>query len=98
MAKRSKGLRSKSRQILRKSPRNRGRPPITHTLREFPEGSRVAIKINSSILKGMPHIRFQGHTGVVEGRRGEGVIVNLFSGNKAKQLVVRPEHLKILTS
>lgn len=94
MAVRSKGLRSKSRQILRKSPRDRGVPPITHTLRELPEGSRVAIKINPSIHKGMPHIRFQGQTGVVVGKQGDAFRVSINHGNKPKMLVVRPEHLK----
>lgn len=97
MVVRSKGLRSKSRHILRKSPRQRGRPPITHSLREFPEGSRVAVKINPSIHAGMPHIRFQGLTGTVLGRRGEAFRVRVMAGNKAKELVVRPEHLKAVT-
>jgi large subunit ribosomal protein L21e len=94
MAVRSKGLRSKSRNKLTKSPRERGRPPVTHSLREFPQGSRVAIKINPAILKGMPHIRFQGFTGVVQGRQGEAFDVLIHDGNKPKHLVVRPEHLK----
>ena len=91
---RSKGLRSKSRNKLTKSPRERGRPPVTHSLRDFPEGSRVAIKINPSILKGMPHIRFQGFTGVVEGKQGNAFRVIIHDGDKRKELVVRPEHLK----
>lgn len=94
MAVRSKGLRSKSRQILRKSPRDRGVPPITHVMKELPEGSRVAVKINPSIHKGMPHIRFQGQTGVVTGKRGNSFVVAIRHGNKPKTLVVRPEHLK----
>jgi large subunit ribosomal protein L21e len=94
MVVRSKGIRSKSRHILRKHPRSRGPPPVTHALREFPEGSNVAIVIDPSIHKGMPHVRFQGTTGVVAGRQGEAVVVNIWAGNKPKVLVVRPEHLK----
>jgi len=96
MAVRSKGLRSKSRNKLTKSPRERGRPPVTHTMREYPVGSRVAIKINPAILKGMPHIRFQGHSGVVAGKQGNSFVISVYSGNKLKELVVRPEHLKLL--
>lgn len=91
---RSKGLRSKSRNKLTKSPRERGRPPVTHSLREFAEGARVAVVINPSILKGMPHIRFQGFSGKVLGRQGEGVRVLIRDGKKPKELVVRPEHLR----
>jgi large subunit ribosomal protein L21e len=94
MAVRSKGIRSKSRQILRKSPRKRGAPPPSHALREFPEGSSVAIVIDSAVHGGMPHIRFQGTTGVVLGRQGESIVVAIRAGNKPKHLVVRPEHLK----
>ena len=94
MAVRSKGIRSKSRQILRKSPRARGFPPITHAVRNFPEGAKVAIKIDSAIHKGMPHIRFQGLTGTVVGKQGNSFVIHVMSGNKAKELVVRAEHLK----
>lgn len=94
MAVRSKGIRSKSRQILRKSPRDRGMPPISHSVRTFEEGSKVAVKINSAIAKGQPHIRFQGTTGTVIGRQGNAVVIAIYAGNKPKELVVRPEHLK----
>ncbi len=96
MAKKSQGLRSRSRSILRKSPRDRGLPPVTHALREFPEGSRVAVKINPSIHAGMPHVRFQGAAGTVIGRQGEAVRVQIVVGKKPKELVVRPEHLKTI--
>ena len=94
MAVRSKGIRSKSRQILRKSPRARGVPPVTHAMRNFEDGTKVAIKIDSAIHKGMPHIRFQGLTGTVVGRQGNAFIIHIMAGNKAKELVVRAEHLK----
>jgi large subunit ribosomal protein L21e len=94
MVKRSKGLRSKSRHILRRKPRERGKTPVTHTLADFAEGSKVAIKINPSVHGGMPHVRFQGMTGTVAGRQGEAYRLALNVGGKSKQLVVRPEHLK----
>ena len=94
MVVRSKGLRSKSRQILRKKPRQRGMPPVTHSLAEFPQGSKVAVVINSSIHKGMPHVRFQGQTGTVIGKQGNSFRLMITVGKKEKELVVRPEHLK----
>lgn len=98
MVVRSKGIRSKSRQILRKSPRDRGNPPPSHATRRFVEGQKVAISINSAIHKGMPHIRFQGATVVVMGKQGNSYVVRFHSGNKLKELVVRPEHLRPLTA
>lgn len=94
MAARSRGLRSKSRNILTKKPRERGLPPVTHTLRDFPSGTKVAVKINASVHQGMPHIRFQGRTGTVLQRRGEAFVVEIRQGNKRKQVLARPEHLR----
>lgn len=94
MVQRSRGMRSKSRHILKKRAREGGLRPITHKLRRYEEGTRVAIVIDPSSLKGMPHIRFQGHTGVVAGQQGEAVKVAIKVGNKAKTIVARPEHLK----
>lgn len=96
MVVRSKGIRSKSRQILRKSPRHRGMPPPTHASRRFPEGSKVAIVIDAAVHRGMPHVRFQGTTATVVGRQGDAVRVHFVVGKKAKELVVRPEHLRPL--
>ena len=94
MVKRSKGLRSKSRHILRKKPRDRGTISITRALQQFENGERVNIVINPSIHKGMPHIRFHGKTGKIEGKQGNSYIVNITDGNKNKSLVIKPDHLR----
>jgi len=94
MVKRSKGLRSKSRQILRKKPRDRGKISITRALQEFKEGERVNIVIDPSIHKGMPHIRFHGQTGKILGKQGNSYMVSINDGNKNKSLVIKPEHLR----
>ena len=94
MVKRSKGIRSKSRYIMRKKPRDRGFSSITRALQQFEEGERVSVVIDSSFHKGMPHHRFQGYTGTVEGQRGDAYLVGIDVGKKHKTLVVRPEHLR----
>ena len=94
MVKRSKGLRSKSRHILRKKPRDRGKIPITRALQQFEEGERVNIVIDPSIHKGMPHIRFHGQTGKIEGTQGTSFIVSITDGKKNKSLIIKPEHLR----
>ena len=94
MVKRSKGIRSKSRQILRKRPRDRGFNSITRSLRQFENGESVNIIIDSAIHKGMPHIRFHGYTGKVLGKQGNAYIVKITVGKKPKMLVIRPEHLQ----
>ena len=94
MVKRSKGIRSKSRHIMRKKPRNRGISSITRALQQFEEGDRVSVVIDPSHHKGMPHHRFQGYTGMVEGKQGDAYLVGVDVGKKHKTLVVRSEHLR----
>jgi large subunit ribosomal protein L21e len=94
MVKRSKGLRSKSRHILRKKPRDRGKLSITRSLHKFEKGDSVNIVINPSIHKGMPHIRFQGRSGKIEGIQGSSYIVGIDDGKKHKTLIIKPDHLR----
>ena len=93
MVKRSRGIRSKSRHILRKKPRHRGISSITRTLQQFEIGDTVNVKIDPSVHKGMPHVRFQGYTGKIQGMQGNSYLVGVRVGNKQKTLVIRPEHL-----
>ena len=93
MVVRSKGLRSKSRHVLQKKPRSRGFSPLTRALQQFDVGARVAIDLDPSVTNGMPHHRFQGYTGVVEGMQGNAYLVGIVVGKKHKTLVVIPEHL-----
>ena len=94
MVKRSKGLRSKSRHKLKKKPRDRGINSITRALQEFVEGESVNIVLDPAVHKGMPHVRFHGYTGKVEGRQGESYLVGIDVGKKHKTLIVRSEHLR----
>jgi large subunit ribosomal protein L21e len=94
MVKRSKGIRSKSRKLLRKKPRERGIHSITRALQKFEEGQSVNIVIDSSVHQGMPHIRFHGHTGKIEGKQGDAYLVGINDGKKHKTLIIRSEHLR----
>ena len=94
MVKRSKGIRSKSRHILRRKPRDRGIISITKSLQQYEEGESVNIVIDPSIHKGMPHIRFHGKNGKIEGKQGESYLVGINDGKKHKTLVIKPEHLR----
>ncbi len=80
--------------ILRKSVRQKGMPPLTKTFANFENGERVNIVIEPSVHGGMPHVRFQGLCGIITGKQGNAFVVTLKHGNKEKQLIVAPEHLK----
>ena len=85
---RSRGFRSKSRRKMTKVVREGRSNPITNKLQKFEEGDLVHITINPSIQKGQPHPRFHGKTGKITDKKG----------NKAKELIIRPDHLKLQTS
>jgi len=97
MVKRSKGTRSKSRYVMRKKPRTRGISAITRAMQQFEIGANVSVDIDSAVHKGIPHHRFQGYTGKIEGMQGDAYLVGITVGKKHKTLIVRPEHLGRVT-
>ena len=70
---------------------------ITRALQEFEIGQSVNVDIDPSIHKGMPHPRFQGYTGKIEGKQGDAYLVGINVGKKHKTLIIRPEHLGRVT-
>jgi len=94
LGKKSQGLRRKSRKVLRKSPRERGKLGLSRTLQTFQEGDRVAIDIDPSFHHGMPHRRYQGKVGIVVGRRGRAYILKIPQRKTYKTIIALPEHLK----
>lgn len=94
MVKKSKGFRTRSRNKLKQVPNVR--PLITKFLQEFEVGQMVAIEPEPSSHKGMPYPKFTGHSGVVTGRRGNSYLVEIRVGNSIKQIISRPEHLKVI--
>ena len=93
--KRSRGSRSKTRNKMTSVVRPGRTNPITKKLQRFNQEDLVHIIIDPSLQKGQPHPRFHGKTAKVIGKRGKAYIVALNDGNKAKELIIRPEHLKI---
>jgi large subunit ribosomal protein L21e len=61
---------------------------------EHEVGSRVIIKIDSSVQKSIPHRRFHGKIGTVLDKRGRGYVVRVPQGESVKEIVVRSEHLE----
>ncbi|MDO9538321.1 MAG: 50S ribosomal protein L21e [Thermoplasmata archaeon] len=94
MVKSSKGIRKRTRSILRKSPRHRGMPPITHSFITYEVGEKAAIVIDPSIHGGQPHVSFQGQTGTIMGMQGRAYLLHLNIGKHGKDVIIGPEHLK----
>jgi len=90
----SKGYLARTRRLLKKEPREKGKLRISKLLHAYEPGNRVVIKIDPSIHKGMPHKRYHGRIGKVIDRRGRSYIVSVTQGETIKEIIVRPEHLE----
>ncbi len=90
----SKGYRRRTRQLLRRKAREKGKTGLSKILREYKPGDRVVIKLDPSTQTGMPHRRFHGKIGTIEKTRGRAYVVNVSQGKAVKEIIVRPEHLE----
>lgn len=91
----SKGFRKKTRSLLKKKPRERGKIGLSRLLRVYEPGDKVVIKIDPSVHKGMPHRRYQGRVGVIASKRGRAYEIHVTQGDSVKEIIVRPEHLRL---
>ncbi|MEM3004072.1 MAG: 50S ribosomal protein L21e [Candidatus Bathyarchaeia archaeon] len=91
----SKGYRSGTRSLFRKNPRQRGKIGLSRLLQAYKVGDRVVVAVEPSIHKGMPHRRFHGRVGVVKERRGRCYVVTVATGGRQREVIARPEHLRL---
>jgi len=91
----SHGYRVKTRNVLRKHIRERGLRPPSYLLYEYKPGDKVVIDIDPAFHKGMPHRRFQGKVGIIKEKRGRAYIIEVSDQNKVKEIICRPEHIKL---
>lgn len=69
---------------------------VNKLLTLFDVGQKVQVNVDPSVHSGLPHHRFQGLTGTVTGMQGTAFVVDVKVGNKLKELVTTPVHLKAL--
>jgi len=94
MVQKSKGPRRRTRTLFRKKARER--TSITKSLQEFKLGEKVLIKLESSAPKGRPFKRFYGKVGMVTKKRGKSYIIKIKDGNKEKEIISSPIHLRLV--
>lgn len=94
MVRGSKGYYTGARRFLTKKPRERGKPKLGKLLIEYEAGSKVIIKMDSSVQKSLPHKRFHGKIGTVVEKRGRGYMISVSKGDAVKNILVRSEHLE----
>ncbi len=90
----SKGYRNRTRKLLRKTPRERGRPGLSRLLYEYKEGDLVCIDICPNYVETAPHRRYQGKIGTIVGVRGKAYLVSVKIGGKDKIIITTKDHLK----
>ena len=89
----SRGKKAKTRH---KISRKGSKVTVNKMLQQIPVGSKVDIKINSSMQgRGEPFRRYHGMTGTVIGKQGSAFIVTLYNGNQPVELVIGPAHLTV---
>jgi len=98
VGRRAKGFQHKSRSLLTRKPRERGKTSLTKILHGYEAGEKVVVKIDPSVHKGMPHRRFHGRVGVIITKRGRSYVVHVPQGDATKEIIIRPEHLTPLKS
>ncbi len=96
--KRSKGYRSRTRQLFRKGRKAGGMRPVTPLLKDYHIGESVIIQIEPAEVKGQPHRRYHGKIGTILERRGRAYVVNVQDGGKTRQITATPYHLKSVAS
>ncbi|MBI5872063.1 50S ribosomal protein L21e [archaeon] len=96
MGKRKGGYRKKTRAKLKKHYSKAGKISIRDYVQEFRVNETVVLKPEAGIHKGMPHQRYFGMHGIIEGKQGRCYKVNIKNGNRKKLLVIHPVHLKAL--
>jgi large subunit ribosomal protein L21e len=91
----SNGPRQGTRHKLQNDPRDRGTSPPQRAVQQFDEGDSVHLKIDPSVPEGRYHPRFDGKTGVVEGKQGEAFKVTIADGDSQKTVIARAAHLSL---
>lgn len=92
MAQKSHGSRHGTRHKFSRGPRDR--TTINEHLKEFEEGEKVRIQMDSSVQEGRVHQRYQGEAAEVVGTRGDAYKLVVKDGGKQKELFLKPIHLQ----
>lgn len=78
-----------------KTIRQKGKLSLSRYFKKIDVGNSVAVTIEPSVNYGFPE-RIQGLSGQVVGERGACKIVEIKCGNKKKNYIIHPVHLRKL--
>jgi ribosomal protein L21E len=89
--------RRKSRHMLKKNVRTKGKISISKFMQTFNAGDKVSLKTEPAYQKGIFFHRFHGKTGIIQEKRGRCYVVKVSDLGAEKTVVVHPVHLVRLT-
>ncbi len=93
MVKRIGSPRRKTRHLLKKAIRQKGKISITNFFAEYNPGDKVALKAEPAYQKGFYHKRFHGKVATILSKKGKCYFVSINDQGKDKKLIVHPVHL-----
>ncbi|MBD3319129.1 50S ribosomal protein L21e [Candidatus Woesearchaeota archaeon] len=96
MVRRKGGLRKKTRHLMRKNKKDRGKLSLTRFFAEYEVGDKVKLLADPTYQKGMFFLRYHGKNAIVQHRRGNCYEVSIRDGGKIKTLISHPIHLRKL--
>ena len=73
--------------------REKGKIKLSSYFKNLSKGERVCIVPDAGVRSAFPK-RVKGKSGVIIGDRGEYSIIEVMDGNKAKQFIIHPVHLR----
>ena len=88
------GSRRKKIGVFTKSSREKGKIAHRAYLQSFSEGEKVTLKLEPGVQRATYLPRFHGKTGVVKRKQGECYYVEIRDGDKVKQVIAHPVHLR----
>jgi len=94
MTKRKRGFRKKTRAVMRKHFREKGKIKLSRFFASFKDGEKVLFHAEPAVQSGMYHPRFHSKVGVVLKQKGSCYDVQIKDGGKTKVLSVHPVHLR----
>jgi large subunit ribosomal protein L21e len=94
MVKRKGGTYRKSRHLLKKNNRTKGKINLTKYFTTYTNGDKVNLVLEPAVQKARYHSRFHGKTGHVTNKRGFCYEISFTDKNKQKTIIVHPAHLK----
>ncbi|MBD3172828.1 50S ribosomal protein L21e [Candidatus Bathyarchaeota archaeon] len=90
----SSGVRRKSRGVMSKKVREKGRLPLSRLLTKYEEGQKVVINIDPGVHKAIPHKRYQGKVATIVGQRGKAYILEIPQRKTVKTIITTAHHIR----